>query len=149
MCIVLTAKLSFANGWGTADPHLRENSALQSAKEVFPVRYIMQSSQKDVNLLNSFCWKLWLILFLCRMSLICIWISCATHTQLLWHGWVLAHKHCVLLGDWGRICTKTVGWDTAIVVISKQVTAPCNHLIQDRYTIVVISKQVTASFHSC
>jgi len=38
---------------------------------------------------------------------------------------------------------------TAIEVISKQVTAPCNHPIQDRYTIVVISKQATASFRSC
>ena len=148
MCIILTAKLSFANGRGIADLHLWENSALQSAKEVFPVRYIMQSSQKDVNLLNSFCWKLWLILFLCRMSLICIWISCATHATALTRMSASTQTLC-LLGDWGRICTKTVGWDTAIVVISKQVTAPCNHLIQDRYTIVVISKQVTASFHSC
>ena len=58
MSIILTAKLSFANGRGIADLHLWENSALQSAKEVIPVGYIMQSSQKDVNLLNSFCWKL-------------------------------------------------------------------------------------------
>lgn len=100
----------------------------QLKKEVFPVKYIMHSSQ---GLLVLVMWiamiKRW------RRIVPTLLAMPDVKMQLLWHGWVLAlaHTKLCLVGGWGRICTKTIGWGHCNRG-DQQVTAPCNHPIQDR-----------------